>query len=113
MADRGNPFTGALHCEPPGTNRGTQVIDFTARAGDPETQVVLARLQTPLGQLLRAAADGKLRTTFPTITFDDEAAVGVVVASEGYPNAPKTGAQINGVAQAAKLEDVAVLHAGT
>ena len=113
MADRGIPFTGVLYCGLAVTKRGIQVIEFNARFGDPETQPVLARLQTPLGQLLKAAADGKLRTTFPAIAFDDDAAVGVVVASEGYPNAPRTGAQINGVAQATKREDVAVLHAGT
>src|SRR5699024_3761535 len=113
MADRGIPFTGVLYCGLAVTKRGIQVIEFNARFGDPETQPVLARLQTPLGQLLKAAADGKLRTTFPAIAFDDDAAVGVVVAYEGYPHAPRTGAQINGVAQAAKREDVAVLHAGT
>lgn len=113
MADRGTPFTGVLYCGLAVTSKGIQVIEFNARFGDPETQPVLARLHTPLGQLLKAAADGKLSTTFPTLKFSDEAAVGVVMAAEGYPDAPKTGAQITGVAQATKHEDVSILHAGT
>jgi len=113
MADRGTPFTGVLYCGLAVTQKGIQVIEFNARFGDPETQPVLARLQTPLGQLLKAAADGKLATTFPTLKFSDEAAVGVVLASEGYPTSPKTGAQITGIADAAKQQDVSILHAGT
>ena len=113
MADRGTPFTGVLYCGLALTKKGMQVIEFNARFGDPETQPVLARLQTPLGQLLRAAAEGKLRTTFPTLKFSDDAAVGVVLASEGYPASPKTGVQITGVAEAAQHENVSVLHAGT
>lgn len=113
MADRGTPFTGVLYCGLAVTQKGIQVIEFNARFGDPETQPVLARLQTPLGQLLMAAAQGKLRTTFPTIKFHDRAAVGVVMAAEGYPDAPKTGAQITGVAQAARADDISILHAGT
>lgn len=113
MADRGTPFTGVLYCGLAVTKKGIQVIEFNARFGDPETQPVLARLETPLGQLLKAAADGKLRTKFPTIAFHSRSAVGVVVASEGYPQAPKIGAQITGVAEAARLEDVSILHAGT
>ena len=113
MADRGTPFTGVLYCGLAVTSNGIQVIEFNARFGDPETQPVLARLQTPLGQLLKAAADGKLSTTYPTLKFSDDAAVGVVLASEGYPQAPVTGAQITGVAEAAKRDNVSVLHAGT
>lgn len=113
MAERGTPFTGVLYCGLAVTSKGIQVIEFNARFGDPETQPMLARLETPLGQLLKAATEGKLRTTFPSLKFSDDAAVGVVVASEGYPAAPKTGAQITGVAEAARLEDVSILHAGT
>lgn len=113
MADRGTPFTGVLYCGLALTTNGMQVIEFNARFGDPETQPVLARLQTPLGQLLGAAAQGKLRTTFPTLKFSDDAAVGVVLASEGYPASPKTGVQITGVAEAARHENVSILHAGT
>ncbi|GAA4475892.1 phosphoribosylamine--glycine ligase [Enteractinococcus fodinae] len=113
MADRGIPFTGVLYCGLALTSKGIQVIEFNARFGDPETQPVLARLQTPLGQLLKAAADGKLSTTFPSLKFRNDAAVGVVLASEGYPESPQTGAQISGVREAAKQENVSILHAGT
>src|SRR5690625_213640 len=113
MAARGTPFTGVLYCGLAVTSKGIQVIEFNARFGDPETQPVLARLDTPLGQVLKAAADGKLGTTYPTLKFKEDAAVGVVLASEGYPEAPITGAQITGVAEAAKHADVTVLHAGT
>ena len=113
MADRGTPFTGVLYCGLAVTKKGIQVIEFNARFGDPETQPVLARLQTPLGQLLKAAADGKLRATFPTIKFDPQAAVGVVMAAAGYPDAPQTGAQITGVAQASRTKGFSILHAGT
>lgn len=113
MAERGIPFTGVLYCGLAVTRKGIQVIEFNARFGDPETQPVLARLKTPLGRLLKAAADGKLRSQFSTIQFHDRAAVGVVMAAEGYPDTPKTGAQITGVAEAARDAGVSILHAGT
>lgn len=113
MADRGTPFTGVLYCGLAVTKKGVQVIEFNARFGDPETQPVLARLETPLGQLLMAAADGNVRSDFPTLQFSKNSAVGVVMAAEGYPQAPQPGAQISGVAEAARLEGVSVLHAGT
>ena len=113
MAARDIPFTGVLYCGLALTSKGIQVIEFNARFGDPETQPVLARLQTPLGQVLKAAADGKLSTMFPSLKFGDDAAVGVVLASEGYPESPQTGAQISGVGEAARQENVSILHAGT
>lgn len=113
MAERGIPFTGVLYCGLAVTRNGIQVIEFNARFGDPETQPVLARLKTPLGRLLKAAADGNLRSQFSTIQFHDRVAVGVVMAAEGYPDTPKTGAQITGVAEAARDAGVSILHAGT
>ena len=113
MAERDIPFTGVLYCGLALTSKGIQVIEFNARFGDPETQPVLARLRTPLGQVLKAAADGKLSTTFPNLKFSNDAAVGVVLASEGYPESPQTGAQISGVREAAKQDNVSILHAGT
>src|SRR5699024_2274257 len=83
-----------------------------ARFGDPETQAVLARLRTPLAQLLLAAAEGRLAEA-PPLAWHDEAAVTVVVASEGYPDAPGTGRPVRGVETASALDDVQVLHAGT
>ena len=112
MADRGTPFTGVLYCGLALTRRGLRVIEFNARFGDPETQAVLARLQTPLGSLLLAAANGTLDAVEP-LTWRQEAAVGVVLASARYPDSPVTGDVITGLDEAAALEGVSVLHAGT
>jgi len=88
------------------------VIEFNARFGDPETQVVLPRLVTPLSQLLYAAATGALgRMPYPA--FSDDAAVIVVLASEGYPENPITGREITGLEEAAQVPGVSILHAGT
>ena len=94
--------------------RGVRVIEFNARFGDPETQVVLARLRTPLAGLLYAAATGQL-ASFPPLRWSDEAAVTVVVAARGYPAAPGTGDVVEGLDEIAALDepDAYVLHAGT
>ena len=112
MRRRGTPFTGVLYVGLALTSRGLRVVEFNARFGDPETQVVLARLRTPLGQLLDAAARGHL-AEHPDLTWHDRAAVTVVLASEGYPAAPVTGSPIRGLERCSTLEDVHVLHAGT
>lgn len=112
MARRGTPFVGVLYCGLALTSRGTRVVEFNARFGDPETQVVLARLQTPLAGVLLAASTGALGA-LPPLRWSDDAAVTVVVASSGYPEAPRTGDVITGLAEADALADVHVLHAGT
>lgn len=109
MARRGTPFVGLLYVGLAMTSRGPRVVEFNARFGDPETQVVLARLETPLGQLLHAAATGQL-DRFPALTWSDEAAVVVVVAASGYPGTPASGGSITLPAETA---DAWVLHAGT
>ncbi len=106
MRHRGTHFAGLLYAGLVLTKHGTRVIEFNARFGDPETQVVLARLRTPLAGLLLAAATGRL-DQHPPLVWDDVAAVTVVIASEGYPEAPIAGDQITGA------DDDAVLHAGT
>ena len=91
------------------------MVEFNARFGDPETQVVLARLATPLGSLLRAAATGRLAAA-PALTWRDGAAVTVVVAASGYPQDPRTGDVIGGLEEIEDGAGVAgayVLHAGT
>jgi len=110
---RGTPFSGLLYAGLAITSRGVRVIEFNARFGDPETQVVLARLKTPLSGLLHAAAVGRLDELEP-LRWRDGAAVTVVIASEGYPASPRTGDPIEGLAEA-EAEDgtVYVLHAGT
>lgn len=111
MAARGTPFVGVLYCGLALTSRGLRVVEFNVRFGDPEAQVVLARLRTPLAGLLDAAARGGL--------VDAEqprwegAAVTVVLASEGYPGPVLDGREITGVEAAEALEGVHVIHAGT
>ncbi|MER8183240.1 phosphoribosylamine--glycine ligase [Kitasatospora sp. NPDC094015] len=110
---RGTPFSGLLYAGLALTSRGTRVIEFNARFGDPETQVVLARLDTPLAGVLLAAAKGTLDTLEP-LRWHEGAAVTVVLASEGYPAAPRTGDVIEGLAEADSADGtVFVLHAGT
>jgi phosphoribosylamine--glycine ligase len=110
---RGTPFSGLLYAGLAITSRGVRVIEFNARFGDPETQVVLARLKTPLCGLLYAAATGHL-ADFPELRWRDGAAVTVVVASEGYPAAPVSGDPILGLSEAESEDGTAyVLHAGT
>ncbi len=91
MARRGTPFTGLLYAGLALTSRGVRVIEFNARFGDPETQVVLARLRSPLGELLQAAATGGLAELAP-LEWSDDAAVTVVVAAPGYPARPAPAA---------------------
>jgi phosphoribosylamine--glycine ligase len=112
MARRGTPFVGVLYCGLALTSRGMRVVEFNARFGDPETQVVLARLVTPLAGVLIAASTGAL-AALPPLEWRDDAAVTVVVASSGYPEAPRTGDVVTGLDAAEALPDVHVLHAGT
>ncbi|MFJ8488592.1 phosphoribosylamine--glycine ligase [Streptomyces sp. NPDC094038] len=114
MRRRGTPFSGLLYAGLAITSRGVRVIEFNARFGDPETQVVLARLKTPLAGVLLAAANGTL-ADLPALRWRDDAAVTVVVASHNYPDTPRTGDPITGL-DAIAAEDAPhawVLHAGT
>ena len=112
MRRLGAPFVGVLFIGLAMTARGPRVIEFNARFGDPETQVVLARLLTPLGGLLRAAATGRL-DDYQSLRWSDEHAVTVVVASHNYPAAPLTGDHIAGLAEIEGVPTAYVLHAGT
>ncbi len=104
MRRRGTPFAGLLYIGLAVTASGPRVIEFNARFGDPETQVVLALLESPLTELLRWAVAGG---TPPTPVWRDGAAVTVVLAAAGYPEAPRGGDVISGA------EQDGVLHAGT
>ena len=106
MARRGTPFSGLLYAGLVLTERGPEVIEFNCRFGDPETQVVLELLKTPLAGLLKAAADGDL-AGFAELEWSGGSAVTVVIAAENYPGTPVTGDAISG----ADLDGV--LHAGT
>jgi len=106
MRKRGTPFAGLLYVGLALTPDGPKVIEFNARFGDPETQVVLALLATPLAGLLLAAATGRL-AEHPPLRWHDGSAVTVVVASRNYPATPRTGDVITGA------EVPGVIHAGT
>src|SRR5204862_4887665 len=84
LARRGTPFSGLLYAGLALTSAGPKVVEFNARFGDPETQVLLARLRTPLAGLLSAAAAGRLAQQ-PALEWADDAAVTVVIAAAGYP----------------------------
>jgi phosphoribosylamine---glycine ligase len=111
MARRGTPFSGLLYAGLALTSRGVRVVEFNARFGDPETQPLLACLTTPLGGLLYTAAIGDLAEQ-PELEWESGAAVGVVLASAGYPGTPTTGRRINGLEMAARNGSV-IIHAGT
>jgi phosphoribosylamine--glycine ligase len=106
LARRGTPFAGLLYIGLALTARGPRVVEFNARFGDPETQVVLALLETPLGALLQAAATGRLAEQ-PPLKWRAGAAVTVVLAAAGYPGTPRTGDVLTGA------EQTGVVHAGT
>jgi phosphoribosylamine--glycine ligase len=106
LVQRGSSFSGLLYAGLAITSRGPAVVEFNCRFGDPETQSVLALLDSPLGQLLHAAATGRL-AEFPELRWRDGAAVTVVVAAENYPGRPRVGDVITGA------DAEGVLHAGT
>jgi phosphoribosylamine--glycine ligase len=110
MARRGRPFRGALYAGLMLTPRGPRVLEFNARLGDPETQPILMRMKSDLVPVLLAAARGDLSGV--TLEFDERAAVGVVVAAEGYPGQVASGDAVEG-ADGPFADDVQVFHAGT
>jgi phosphoribosylamine---glycine ligase len=112
LRHRGMPFAGLLYTGLCLTERGLRVVEFNARFGDPETQVVLDRLATPLAGMLAAAADGDLASA-PAPRWSDGAAVAVVIASAGYPARPVTGEAIEGIDAASRVPGAYVIQAGT
>lgn len=106
LVQRGCPFSGLLYAGLAITSKGPAVIEFNCRFGDPETQSVLALLESPLGRLLHAAATGRL-ADFGELRWRDGAAVTVVLAAENYPGRPRVGDVVVGA------ETEGVLHAGT
>ncbi|MHB9130608.1 MAG: phosphoribosylamine--glycine ligase [Armatimonadota bacterium] len=104
-------FTGVLYAGLMITPQGPQVLEFNVRFGDPETQVVLPRLESDLLDLLEAAVDGRLGSVTPQWT--PRKAVSVVLAAGGYPGSYAKGKVIHGLDQVAAVPDVTVFHAGT
>ena len=110
MARRGTPFIGLLYCGLIMTERGVKVIEYNARFGDPETQVVLRRLNNDLSDLLMRAATGKLDVG-PIAEFSEKVAVTVVLASEGYPVTSVEERNVSGIESAESMDDVEVCKA--
>jgi phosphoribosylamine--glycine ligase len=108
MAARGTPFIGLLYAGLALTDHGLKVIEFNARFGDPETQVLIPLLATPLAQLLYKAATDSLDDV--ALSWRDESAVTVVLAAQGYPESPKTNGAITKIPSISKTQ---IFHAGT
>lgn len=111
MKARGMPYTGILYAGLMLTQDGPQLIEYNARLGDPETQVLLPRLRSDLVTAFLAACDGQLNNV--SLRFSDEAALTVVMAARGYPGAVEKGSEIRGIDAAENSNDVIVFHAGT
>ena len=111
MKARDTPFIGLLYAGLALTEKGLRVIEFNARFGDPETQVLLPRLKTPLATLLFQAATGSLDEAAP-LEWSSESAVTIVLAAPGYPSTPSIGEPITGI-DSLEVEGVSVFHAGT
>lgn len=106
MIAEGRTFTGILYAGLIATDKGPKVIEFNARLGDPETQVILPRMKSDLVEVILSVLNGDT----PTIEWYEEDMLGVVIASKGYPEAYEKGVVIHGLD---KMEDVSIFHAGT
>jgi phosphoribosylamine---glycine ligase len=111
MAARGTPFKGVLFAGLMITADGPKLIEYNVRFGDPETQVLMSRLRSDILPALIASADGVLAAT--TLRWREEAALCVVLVTQGYPGAVKVGSEIRGLAQTGSMENVVVFHAAT
>ncbi len=111
MAEAGMPYSGVLYAGLMLTDDGPQLIEYNARFGDPECQVLMLRLEDDLGEVLLACATGRLGD-LPPARFSPDAALTVVMAAKGYPDAPGKGAAIAGL-EAAEAAGARVFHAGT
>src|SRR5207244_3754164 len=108
------PFNGVLYAGLMLTNQGPRVLEYNCRFGDPETQPLLVRLRSDLLDLIEAVVDNKLEEVAGTgLDWDPRPAVCVVLATRGYPGPFEKGLPVDGLAQAAKVPDVTIFHAGT
>ena len=112
LADEERPFRGVLYAGVIQTESGPKCLEFNARFGDPETEVILPRIASDVAALLVAATRGEL-SKFPALDVRPEACLGVVLASAGYPGGYEKGKRIEGLNEAARLPHVEVFHAGT
>jgi phosphoribosylamine--glycine ligase len=113
LRDEGEPFIGVLYAGLMLTAEGPKVLEYNCRLGDPEAQVLLPRLDSDLGSLLSAAAEGRLSEERDAIRWSEDVCVTVVLVSGGYPGRYPTGVPIEGLADAARVPGVRVFHAGT
>ena len=111
MTAEGQPFQGVLYAGLMLTSEGPQVLEFNVRFGDPETQVILPRMDSDLADLLEAATRGELAGR--DVSWRRGACVCVVLASEGYPGPYPSGREIRGLGMAAERDDILIFHAGT
>jgi phosphoribosylamine--glycine ligase len=109
MAAKGRPYMGILYLGLMITREGPKLVEYNARFGDPECQVLMPRLKSDLLAALLAARDGKL----VPLEWRDDAALTVVMASRGYPGSYEKGHVISGLDAAAELAEVTIFHAGT
>jgi phosphoribosylamine---glycine ligase len=112
LAEDGTPFRGFLYAGLMLTGDGPKVIEFNVRFGDPEAQVVLPMIESDLAPLLLDASRGRLSADAP-LKISPRPHVGVVLASRGYPESAEKGQEIEGLAEASRVDDVLVFHAGT
>ncbi|MEQ1714883.1 MAG: phosphoribosylamine--glycine ligase [Hyphomicrobium sp.] len=111
MRARGTPFRGVLFAGLMITKDGPKLIEYNARFGDPETQVLMMRLRSDILAALLATANGTLNTL--DLKWSDDVALTVVMAAKGYPGTPEKGTEIKGLKQAARVDGVEIFHAGT
>ena len=111
MVSEGRPYKGVLYAGLMITRNGPKVLEFNARFGDPETQPLMMRMNTDLVEVIDAVIDGRLKEI--SIEWDKKAAVCVVMAAGGYPGDCRKGDEIEGLEEAARMDDVMVFHAGT
>jgi phosphoribosylamine--glycine ligase len=111
MAAEGRRYQGVLYAGLMMTEKGPRVLEFNARFGDPETQVIVARMRSDIVPILKGAAEGNLKDA--KIEWAKEPAVCVVLAAKGYPDSPETGKEIRGLESLKGLPDVTVFQAAT
>ena len=111
MAKRGMPYVGVLYAGLILTYEGPKLIEYNARFGDPECQVLMMRLRSDVLTALLATCDGVLGTF--DVRWHEDVALTVVLAAEGYPAAPRKGTEIKGLDKAGTIEGVEIFHAGT
>jgi phosphoribosylamine--glycine ligase len=111
MKAEGVPFKGVLYAGLMIDGNGPRLVEYNCRFGDPECQVMMMRLKSDLVPALIACADGGLKHL--DLRWSDQAALTVIMATKGYPDAYKNGSEIRGLAEAAKVEGVEIFHAGT